>query len=75
MTVINGRLADVGPAAWELSRLLGAPDSEQDPDAQGAELSRIELALQAAREWLAGYKAELGRVRQRAAELKSQMLS
>jgi hypothetical protein len=71
---INRGLADVGPSAWELSRLLGAPESEQDPDAEGAQLSRIEKALQAAREWLAGYKAEVGRVRQRTAELKSRTL-
>ena len=75
LAVIKGRLADVGPAAWELSRLLGAPESEQNPDAEDAQLSRIEQALQAAREWLAGYKAQVVRVRQRTAELKSQTLS
>ena len=72
---VNGRLADVGPAAWELSRLLAAPESEQDSDAEDAQLSRIEQALRAAREWLAGYKAQVEQVRQRTAELRSRTLS
>jgi hypothetical protein len=68
---INGRLAEVGPVAWEWSRLLGAPESEQDPSAEDAQLSRIEQALQAAQEWLAGFKAQAARVRQRAAEIRT----
>jgi hypothetical protein len=58
-----------------LSRLLAAPESVQDPDAEDAQLSRIEQALQAAREWLAGYKAQVEQVRQRTTELRSRTLS
>jgi hypothetical protein len=72
LSEMNHRLAGVGPAAWELSRLLGGP--EPDPDAAGNELSRIERTLKALRGWLAEFAPRLTEVRQRAEELKSKTL-
>jgi hypothetical protein len=69
---MNSRLADVGPAAWELSRLLGEPGP--DSDAAGAQLSRIERALQTMRGLIAEYEPRLTEVRQRTQALKSRTL-
>jgi hypothetical protein len=66
---MNSRLADVGPAAWELSRLLGGP--EPNSDAAGNELSRIDRTLKTVRGWLAEFEPRLTEVRQRTAELRS----
>jgi hypothetical protein len=66
---INGRLADVGPAAWELSRLFGEPDA----DASG-QLSRIEQALKTMRRLIAEYKSQVTQVRDRTQALKSRTL-
>jgi hypothetical protein len=57
---MNRRLADVGPAAWELSRLLG--ESGPDPDAQ---VSRIDNTLQTLPALVAEYQAQVSQVRQR----------
>jgi hypothetical protein len=69
---MNSRLADVGPAAWELSRLLGEP--EPDSDATSTQLSRIERTLHTIRGLLAEYKHRLTEVRQRTEELKARTI-
>src|SRR5262249_46238855 len=60
-------------AAWELSRLLGEPDT--DSDAAGNQLSRIERTVTTLRRFIAEFKARLTEVRQRTQELKSRTLS
>jgi hypothetical protein len=75
LTELNGRLADVGPAAWELSRLLGEPAPESDPDAAGAHLSRIERTLETLRGLVGEYQTQVTQVRQRAEELKTRTLT
>ncbi len=72
LTEMNDRLAGVGPAAWELSRLLGEPGA--DADAEGAQLSRIDRALQSMRTSVAEYEPQLAQVRQQKEELKSRTL-
>ena len=72
LTEINDRLADVGPAAWELSRLLGEP--ALDSDAADAQFSRIERALKTMRGLIVEYESRLTEVRQRTEELKSRTL-
>jgi hypothetical protein len=72
LTEMNKRLADVGPAAWELSRLLGEPGP--DSDDAGAQLSRIDRALKAVRGMIAEYEFQVTQVRQRTEELKSRTL-
>lgn len=74
LTEINNRLADVGPAAWELSRLLGEPGSAADGDAAAAQLSKIERALEGLRRLIAEYEPQFRQVRQRTEALKSQIL-
>jgi hypothetical protein len=74
LTEINNRLADVGPAAWELSRLLGEPGTESDPDA-AAQLSRVERTLEAIRGLVAQYQTQVTQARQRTAELKARTLT
>lgn len=69
LSEMNRRLADVGPAAWELSRLFGEPDS--DP---GAQLSRVQRAVQAMRGSVAEYEPRLREVRQRTEELQARVL-
>jgi hypothetical protein len=70
---MNARLADVGPAAWELSRLLGDP--APDADAVGAQLSRIEKAMTAMRTSISEYRSPVTQVRQRTEALKSGVLA
>jgi hypothetical protein len=72
LSKMNRRLADVGPAAWELSRTLGGP--EPVSGAAGNELSRIERALKTLREGIAEFEPQLTEVRQRTQELKSRTL-
>jgi hypothetical protein len=74
LTEINSRLSGVGPAAWELSRLLGGPGPEPDSDATSTQLSRIEQALKTMRGLIAEYQSQVTQVRQRAEELKSRTL-
>jgi hypothetical protein len=73
LTRLNNSLAAVGPAAWELSRLLGEPES--DPEACRSQLSRIEQTLKTLRSSLAKFGGQFAQVRQRADLLKSRTLS
>jgi hypothetical protein len=70
---INGRLAEVGPAAWELSRLLGAP--EADAGDAGAQLSRVDQTIKTMQGLLAEYEPQLAQVRQRVEALRSRTLA
>jgi hypothetical protein len=72
---MNSRLAEVGPAAWELSRLLGEAGPESDPDAAGAQLSRIERTLETMRGMVGECPAQVRQARGRAEELKSRTLA
>jgi hypothetical protein len=72
LTEINGRLATLGPAAWELSRLLGEPDVASG-DA-GAQLSRVDQAVKTMLELIAEYEPQLAQVRQRTEALRSRTL-
>src|SRR5262245_16043597 len=69
---MNSRLAEVGPAAWELSRLLG--ESDPDPDAASRQVSRVERTLQSMRGLIAEYEPQLREVRQRTEDLKAKTL-
>jgi hypothetical protein len=71
---INERLGQVGPAAWELSRLFGGPNPGAESDEAERQLSGIERALQAAQGMVAEYESQVAEVRQRSAELKSRTL-
>jgi hypothetical protein len=71
LSALNDRLADVGPAAWELSRLLG--ESEPDADA-GAQLSRVEKTVQSIQGAIAEYESQVTQVRQRTEALKNTAL-
>jgi hypothetical protein len=68
---INSRLAEVGPAAWELSRLLGDPEPDSDA---GAQLTRVERILEAVRGLVAEYEPQVARVRQQTEESRSRTL-
>jgi hypothetical protein len=70
---MNHRLGNVGPAAWELSRLLGEPGPDS-ADA-GAQLSRVERSLRRLRGLVAEYEPRVKEVRQRTAELKAKTLA
>jgi hypothetical protein len=72
LSEINSRLADVAPAAWELSRLLGEPGS--GADVAGPQFSRVEQALNAIRARTAEFKFHLTEVRERTAALKSKAI-
>jgi hypothetical protein len=74
LTDLNSRLSDVGPAAWELSRLLGEQVTEPDSDAASTQLSRIEQALKTMRGLIAEYESQVTQVRQRTEGLKSRTL-
>lgn len=74
LTEINTRLAEVGPAAWELSRLLGEPGSEADDDAS-TQMSRVERSLQTMQRLIDEYEPRLTQVRQRTEELKTTILT
>jgi hypothetical protein len=73
LTEINSRLGNVGPAAWELSRLVREPGP--DSDAATAQFSRIEQALTALRGLIADYKSQVAQARERTEALKSQTLA
>jgi hypothetical protein len=71
LTRMNDQLSNAGPAAWELSRLLG----EREPDSDvAAQESRIERSLQTMRGLVAEFEPRLTDVRRRTAELKSKTL-
>ncbi len=72
LTEINGRLAEVGPAAWELSRLLGEPGA--DAGDAGAQLSRVDQTLKAMRGLVAEYEPQLAQVRRRTEALQARTL-
>jgi hypothetical protein len=74
LTELNNRLAGVGPAAWELSRLLGTPGPEPDSDSASTQLSRIEQTVKTTRSLLAQYQLQVTQVRQRTEDLKSRTL-
>jgi hypothetical protein len=71
LTNMNSRLADVGPAAWELSRLLGEPDSE----AVNTQFSRIDGSLNTMQGFISEYGLRVTEVRQRTEDLKSETFS
>jgi hypothetical protein len=70
---IQNRLSEATSSAWELSRVLG--DSEADADAEKAQFSRIEQALQALQGWLADYESRVALVRQEGEGLRSRTLT
>src|SRR5262249_23068629 len=72
LATINKQLASVGPAAEELSRLLGEP--EPDSDAASNQRSRVEQALTSLKGSLAEYGSRVTEVSQRTEELKSRTL-
>ncbi len=69
---ISNRLAGVGPAAWELSRLLGEPGG--DAGGAGTQMSRVEQAVKTVQGLLTEYEPQLTQVRQRTEALKSRTL-
>ena len=75
LTELNSRLADVGPMAWELSRLLGETGPDSDPGAAGRQLSRIEQTLETMRGLVGQYQTQVTQTRQRAGELKARTLT
>jgi hypothetical protein len=72
LTEMNSGLADVGPAAWELSRLLGEP--EPDSGAARNQLSRVEQSLVSVRGMIGEFERPLTEVRQRTEALKARTL-
>jgi len=73
LRAMNDRLGEVGPAAWELSRLLGEPEPEAAAGA-GAEFSRIERTLIALQAMIAEFEGRLAEVRQHKKSLESNTL-
>jgi hypothetical protein len=67
---INSRIAQVAPASWELSRLLGEADPETD-----AQMSQVEQLLTRLRELVADYQNQVKQVRQRTTALKARVLA
>jgi hypothetical protein len=74
LTEINGRLAEVGPAVWDLSRLLGDPGVETDAETAGTQLSRVERALQAIRGLIAEHEPQVTLLRERTEGLQARTL-
>jgi hypothetical protein len=70
---IKSRLAEVGPAASELGRLLGDPDPDPGP-AAGAQLSRVKEVVVTVRQLTAEYELLVGQIRQQTHEIRAQML-
>jgi hypothetical protein len=69
LTQINNRLAEVGPVAWELSRLFA--ESDVDVGDAGKQVSLVEKALKAMQGLIAEYEPQLTQFRQRTEALKS----
>jgi hypothetical protein len=69
LTELNNRLSTVGPAAWELSRLLGEP--EPDQNACNQQLSGMEQTLQRMQGLAAECEVQLTQFRQRKDQLQS----
>jgi hypothetical protein len=72
LVAMNNRLGDVGPVAWELSRLLGEP--EPDAEGEAEELSRMERTLDSVRDLIARFEVRLAEVRQRTLALRSKTM-
>src|SRR5262245_18822473 len=72
LTEINSSLTVVESSAWQLSRLLGEP--ETNPDAASSRVSLIERAVKRMQGWIAGYKPQVTQVRERTDALKSRTL-
>lgn len=70
LTEMNSRLAEVGPAAWELSRLLG----ESETDSASPQMSRVEQAVKSLQERIAEYEPRVAQVRQQTEALKARTL-
>jgi chromosome segregation ATPase len=70
---LNRRLAELGPAARELSQLLG--EQGGDTDGVGEQFSRIDQTLRTVRAFLDEYQLEVRQVRERTAQLKDRVLS
>ncbi|MBY0527145.1 MAG: hypothetical protein K2R98_27365 [Gemmataceae bacterium] len=75
LTEINGQLSQVSSSAWELSRLLGDPPTDQDADAVNAQLSRVDSTLKSSLALIARYQPRVAEVRQRAEGIKSKTLT
>jgi hypothetical protein len=71
---LSGRLAQLGPAAWDLSRQLGQPGTEPDSGAAGTQMSRVESLLATWRQLIVELEARLANVRQRTADLQARTL-
>jgi hypothetical protein len=72
LTQVNKRLADLGPAAWELSRMLGDPEPDSEVDTQ---FGRIDRGLQTMQRLLADYEPRVREVRQRTEQLRSRVFA
>lgn len=70
LTRLNQRLLQVESSAWELSRLLGDPDSSAEADAQ---LSRVEQTILALRTLITQYESKLLQARQQKELLQSRI--
>src|SRR5262249_6015476 len=73
LTEMGNRLGNVGPAAWELGRLLSEPESGSDT--ASTQLSRIDRTLQSMHGWIEGFEPRVAEVRLRTEDLKSRVLS
>ena len=67
---INSRIARVGPAAWEMSQLLGEADPKAD-----AQMSLVEQLLTRLRELVADYQNQVKQVRRRTTALKAKVFA
>jgi hypothetical protein len=74
LTDLNDQLAKVGPAAWELGRLLGGASKQSDLAAADRRETGIDQILQSMKGFIAKFEPELAQVRERTAKLKSSTL-
>jgi hypothetical protein len=73
LTRINTRLSEVAPAVWDLSRLIGEPRSDPDPD-EAAQMSRVDQTLKTMQGLLSDYESQVTQVRHRVEALKARTL-
>ena len=73
LTDLNNSLADVGPTAWELSRLLGDPNTEADT--VHAQFTSVDRILQRIHGSLDEWEPEVERVLQRTKQLKEEAVA
>lgn len=73
LEAMNSGLADVGPAAWELSRLFG--DSTASSDDASAQLSQLDRMLKSMQRLVAGYETQVVAVRDRTEGLRGATLA